>query len=146
MNLETQLTNDTDNVQVINDTANVQLTNDTANVQVINDTQEYVYTVYCEDDKGVNILKNAFYKEEDAYNYALKKIRALLELINEDFMHTENKVMTPIYAQLIYAMFKLKDRYDNLEPYYYFKENYRDFFRYINRESVMFFVIQLKVI
>jgi len=105
---------------------------------------QIVYCVYCKDNSGITILKKAYINESDAYTYVIKKITTLLDIINEEFKHTRNKIL-PVNAQVIYTLFKLKSGND-IEQYNYFKDNHVKFFQYVTKPPVMFFVCPLQLI
>lgn len=110
----------------------------------MDELNKYVYTVYCKHNLQITLLNKAFKSEITAYQYALIKIKQLLSIINEEFKESVNGIL-PLGAQVIYFLFQQKS-YDDIEQYEYFKENYKDFFKYILREPTMFFISRLEII
>lgn len=106
--------------------------------------KDYIYTVYSKDNNGIKLLNKAFVSKQKAYEYALNKIKTLLNIINDEFKETNNGTL-PLAAQVIYVLFKQKE-YSTFEQYNYFKENYKAFFRHTLKEPIMFFVSELHLI
>ena len=103
--------------------------------------KEYIYTVYSKDDSGIKLLNKAFKSKEKAYEYALNKVKKLLDIINDEFKYA----ILPIPAQLIYVLFKQKE-FSIFKQYEYFRQNYIDFFKHILKEPIMFFVSELQLV
>ena len=98
---------------------------------------EYIYSVYCKNGNQFNLLKKVFKNKYDACKYALNKINNILEDISDEYL--SNKSVLPLPAQLIYTLFKMKGP-NNIDQYNYIYENYKKFFKEIDRESIMFIV------
>lgn len=104
-----------------------------------------IYTIYSkeiiENEIKINFLKKAFKNEEKAYEYSVSKITMLLNIINDEFKNnSEYYNVLPIKAQVIYIMYN--KLYNNVEKYNYYKENYLQFFKFVLKNPIMFYVSQ----
>jgi hypothetical protein len=103
-----------------------------------------IYVVFCKDENGVNILKKAYKSKYEAYKYANSKITTLLNIIDDEFKHSDKHIL-PVGAQVIFTLYKMKDG-SCMEQYEYFKENYKNFFRHVGKPPIMFLVSTLDLI
>lgn len=103
-----------------------------------------IYAVYCKDENGITILKKAYKSRLDAYKYVISKIITLLNIIDTEFKSSENRIL-PVGAQVIFTLFHMKDG-SYIEQYDYFKDNYKNFFRYVGKPAIMFFVSPLQLV
>lgn len=98
---------------------------------------QFIYTISCKDLNGTTLLKNAFKHKIDAIEYVIKKLDTLLQIISDEYKKSIVKIL-PIHSSIIYTMYQMKN--DNIEKYDYFLDNYKNFYRGVSRDPLMFFV------
>lgn len=103
-----------------------------------------IYAVYCKDENGITILKKAYKSKLEAYKYVISKITTLLNIIDTEFKSSEKRIL-PVGAQVIFTLYKMKEG-NYMEQYEYFKDNYTNFFRYVGKPPIMFFVSPLQLV
>jgi hypothetical protein len=97
---------------------------------------EYIYTVSCKDSDGLTVLKSVFKNKNDAIHYTVQKLDSLLKIISDEYKDSEERIL-PMHSSFIYTMYNMKP---SDEKYEYFLENYKQFYRGISRNPIMFFV------
>lgn len=112
-------------------------------ISISGNIKELIYTVYSKDTKGITLLNKAFKNREDAYSYAVLKIKQLLDIIQNEFKIGKEKIQ-PLYATLIQITFN--QTYDVIKQYDYFKDNFTNYFNFVKREPIMFFVATLELL
>lgn len=109
--------------------------------------EKCVYTVYCKEGIGelykINFLKTAFIEKTNVYEYVIKKIDQHLEKIKDIYQSEHINKCLPIHSSLIYTLYN--NIFDDEERYNYFLSNYKEFYRGLSIEPIMFFISKHKI-
>lgn len=116
----------------------IDFLNDFLKENIVEQKDDFVYICTVKNNEKINILKKVFKNKEKAYEYVINKINKHLELINEKYKNEHVNGVLPLHSQMIYTIYKQK--FDVIEKYNYFLENYNEFYRCLSIDKVMFFV------